>query len=133
MHQGNVVLVGNAVSDVTHRITADGTHWAKFRIVVQYSRFDRRRNEWVDGEPSFLNVVAWRTLAENVAASIHRGDPVIVSGKFRVRNWEYNGKTGTDIDVDAQAIGHDLARGRAEFSRPKRVAEGSIEPVEPAA
>lgn len=67
-----------------------------------------------------MSVVTWRSLADNVGASIRKGDPVVVSGRLRVREWQSNGRQGTDVEIDATAIGHDLTRGVATFQRVKR-------------
>lgn len=130
MNEGSVTLTGNVVTDVRHHSTAQGHKMARFRMVVQPRRFDKTLERWVDTEASFYSVVAWRTMAENVADSVRKGDPIIVSGRIRVREWERDGRNGTTVEVDAQAIGHDLSRGRTQFRRPARGIEGSLEPVE---
>ena len=64
----------------------------------------------------------FRGLAANVAASIRKGDPVIVSGKLRTSVWEKDGQTQERLTLEADAIGHDLNRGTAMFRRTPRVA-----------
>ncbi len=120
MQEGIITVVGTAVSDTRHHVTAAGHHVARFRIAVQPRRFDRASGCWVDQESSFMSVVTWRSLADNVGASIKKGDPVVVSGRLRVREWQGNGRQGTDVEIDATAIGHDLTRGVATFQRVKR-------------
>ncbi|MFD0530150.1 single-stranded DNA-binding protein [Kitasatospora arboriphila] len=44
-------------------------------------RFDRGTGDWVDGETSWVTVVAWRWLATNLVSSVNKGDPVVVSGR----------------------------------------------------
>ena len=53
-------------------------------------------------------------------ASVHRGDPIVVQGVLRVRQWDHNEKSGTSVEIDAQSVGFDLARGTAVFSRARR-------------
>lgn len=120
MQEGIITVVGTAVSDTRHHTTADGHHVARFRIAVQPRRFDRASGRWVEQQSSFMSVVSWRALADNVGASISKGDPVVVSGRLRVREWESNGRQGTDVEIDATAIGHDLTRGVATFERVRR-------------
>lgn len=120
MQEGTVTVVGTAVSDTRHHTTAEGHHVARFRIAVQPRRFDRASGKWVEQQSSFMSVVSWRTLADNVGVSISKGDPVVVSGRLRVREWESNGRQGTDVEIDASAIGHDLTRGVATFERVRR-------------
>ncbi|MGH3490232.1 MAG: single-stranded DNA-binding protein [Actinopolymorphaceae bacterium] len=68
-----------------------------------------------------VTVVCWRALAENVAASLHKGEPVVATGRLRVEPWEKDdGRTGTSVEVEAQVVGHDLSRGTSAFRRTRR-------------
>ncbi len=132
MNESTVVLVGNAVTDVHRHTTTNGHTLARLRMVVQERRFDRGLDRYVDGEPSYFTVIAWRQVAENVIASVKRGDPIVVSGRLRVREWQAeDGRTRTSSEVTANAIGHDLARGRTVFSRPSKSVEGAGSVVTP--
>ena len=63
----------------------------------------------------------WRRLADNVRASLRKGDPVIVKGKFRTRSYtDKEGTVKTEAEIVADTIGHDLSRGIANFIRPPR-------------
>jgi single-strand DNA-binding protein len=74
-----------------------------------------------DGPTSFVTVLCWRTLADNVAVCLRKGEPVLVRGRLRVREYESkDGSRGTETEVDASSIGHDLSRGVAHFSRTRR-------------
>lgn len=120
MNEVSVTVVGNVVSEVRSAVTRNGTVVASFRIVSSERRFDRATGEWSDGEAMYLGVSCWRAMAENVAASVHKGDPVVVNGRLRVRDWEKDGKRGREIEVDAASVGHDLARGISTFARTAR-------------
>jgi len=118
MNECSVVLMGNAVSEVHRHTTSNGDVMARFRMVVHERRYDRTLERYVGGESSYFNVVAWRHTAENVLASVNRGDPVIVSGRLRIREWTSDtGQLKVSSEVSVQAIGHDLSRGRTAFSR----------------
>jgi len=120
VNESSITLVGNAVTDVRLRSTGAGVPFATFRLASNPRRFDRESARWIDGDPLFVTVVCWRILAENVAASLVQGDPVVVTGRLRVKEWEKGDKKGTSVEVDAQAVGHDLARGRSQFTRVRR-------------
>lgn len=117
MQQGTATVIGTAVTDVRHTVTRDGQSLARFRAVVRPRRFDRQSDQWVDQEPSFVSVICWRTLADNVVASVVKGDPVIVSGRLRVREWQNGDRQGIDVEVEAVSVGHDLCRGASRFTR----------------
>ena len=116
-------VIGNAVTDVSLRVTSSGTSVASFRIASNSRRFDKSTNSWVEQEPSYLSVTAWSQLAENVALSVHKGQGLVVTGKLKVRQWQDADKSGTNVEIDAIAIGHDLNRGTSEFTKVKRVSE----------
>ena len=116
-------VIGNAVTDVSLRVTSTGASVASFRIASNSRRFDKSTNSWIDQEPSYLSITAWSQLAENVALSVHKGQGLVVTGKLKVRQWQDSDKSGTNVEIDATAIGHDLNRGTSEFTKVKRVSE----------
>ena len=116
-------VIGNAVTDVSLRVTSTGASVASFRIASNSRRFDKSTNSWIDQEPSYLSITAWSQLAENVALSVHKGQGLVVTGKLKVRQWQDGDKSGTNVEIDAIAIGHDLNRGTSEFTKVKRVSE----------
>jgi single-strand DNA-binding protein len=92
------------------------------KVVVRVawnSRFaDRVTGEWKDGKTSFANVNCWRKMAPNVVMSLRKGQPIVVTGRLQVR--EYDDKEGRHriaVDIEADAIGHDLSRGVGHFQR----------------
>jgi single-strand DNA-binding protein len=127
-----VTVVGNLVDDPKLRTIEAGKDVASFRIASTSRRFDRESQRWVDSGQLFLGVSCWRELAGNAAASLRKGDPVIVSGKLSTRTYEKDGQTRSVCELEALAVGPDLARGTAVFRRtPKPVEEPAGAPAEP--
>ncbi|MEV6109954.1 single-stranded DNA-binding protein [Streptomyces sp. NPDC051940] len=120
MYNTVVTVVGNVATAPDFRISQNGTPAVRFRLASTERRFDQAANTWVDGQTSFYTVWAYRALAEHVASSLSVGDPVILQGRLRVRDWEHEGKQYADTQIDASAIGHDLARGTSAFHRAAR-------------
>jgi single-strand DNA-binding protein len=89
---------------------------------------DRETGEWTDGETSFVTVLCWRTLADNVAKCLHKGEPVLVKGRLHVRPYEKDGVSRLAVEIEATSVGHDLARGVASFQRPRRPAAENATP-----
>jgi single-strand DNA-binding protein len=119
MHlQSTVTLVGNLVDDVTYRTAGDSTV-ATFRLACSNGYRDRRQDRWVE-TTTYLRVSAWRQLGENAVASLAKGQPVVVVGRLRQREYENDGRRITVVDVEADFIGHDLNRGVAAFRRNAR-------------
>ncbi|PRH78278.1 single-stranded DNA-binding protein [Streptomyces solincola] len=111
-----VTVTGNVATAVEYRDTATGG-LAKFRFAATARRYDREKALWTDGPTSFYTVIAWRHLGANLAASVSVGDPLVVHGRLRVREEEWEGKRRTFVDIDATAAGHDLTRGTSAFRR----------------
>ncbi|WP_433301733.1 single-stranded DNA-binding protein [Actinoplanes sp. CA-030573] len=121
MFDTNLVVVGNVLTAPEwRRIASSGALVANFRVASTARRYDRENSRWVDGNNLRVRVVAWRKLAEGIASSITVGDPVIVQGRLYTRDWkDDNGNPRISFEMEAYAIGHDLARGRAKFFRAK--------------
>jgi single-strand DNA-binding protein len=129
MNETMISITGNVATDLRFVRSERGTPLASFRLASTERRYDRGRGEWTDGRTSFVTVVCWRSLAENAAASLRKGDPVVVFGRLRVVPWEReDGRAGTSVEVVAHAIGHDLSRGTSAFRRTRREPDGDAIP-----
>lgn len=123
MNETYTTLVGNVVSDVKQRRTMEGIKVVHFRVASNERRFDRSTGEWTDGEQLFVNVTCWRRVANGVVASLNKGDPLLVTGRLYTRNYEHEGQRRVSVELDAQAVGPDLARCTAEVRRNQSAAE----------
>ena len=112
-----VTVSGLVATTPRHLVTQDGLPITSFRMAASHRRFDRTANKWVDGETNWFTVTAFRQLAINSAGSISKGERVLVTGKLRVRDWDNGERAGTSVEVEAEALGHDLTWGTAVFTR----------------
>ncbi|MFJ4537669.1 single-stranded DNA-binding protein [Streptomyces tibetensis] len=119
MNETMVCAVGRVATQPVYREVASGPS-ARFRLAVTARYWDREKNTWTDGHTNFFTVWANRQLATNTAASLTVGEPVIVQGRLKVRTDVREGQSWTSADIDAVAIGHDLAWGTAAFRRAGR-------------
>ncbi|HWL03243.1 MAG TPA: single-stranded DNA-binding protein [Microbacteriaceae bacterium] len=99
-----------------------GLNITSFRLASQQRRYDRAQSKWVDGDTNWYSVIAFRALSENAGASLKKGDRVIVRGRLRMRDWTNGERTGMTVEIEADAIGHDLAWGRTEYRKVIRTA-----------
>jgi single-strand DNA-binding protein len=79
-----VCLIGNLTKDVELQTTKDGVSVAKFTIAVNRPY----ENDKGEHDTDFLQVVAWRGLADNVAKYVKKGNKVGVSGEIRTGSYE---------------------------------------------
>jgi single-strand DNA-binding protein len=117
MSQGGfVTLVGFVAKEPSLRTTKDGTHVADVRIGATTRILDRQTGEWTDRDTSYFTVTCWRRLADHAKASLHKGDPVLVKGRFRTNSYEdKTGRLRTEVDIVADTVGHDLSRGITNY------------------
>ncbi|MFZ9628308.1 MAG: single-stranded DNA-binding protein [Ilumatobacteraceae bacterium] len=115
MAESSVTLVGNITKEPEIRYTSGGRATVSFGLAV--SRRYQVNNEWQE-QTSFFNVVAWGTLAENVAASLSKGSRVVVTGRLEQRTYETKeGEKRNVVEVIADEIGPSLRWARAEVER----------------
>ncbi len=117
MNNSTIQAIGNVATEIRLNTTPEGIPVASFRLAATERKFDRETSRWVDGEVNWYTVSCWRALAENVANSVQKGDPVVVIGRLNVRTWERDERSGTSVDITADIVGHDLARGTTSFKR----------------
>ena len=83
--ENSVTLVGNLTKDPELRYTTGGRGVASFGLAV--NRRYQVNGEWQE-QVSFFNIVAWGDLGENAAASLNKGNRVIVTGRLEQRSYE---------------------------------------------
>lgn len=95
-----------------------GTRVTTFRLAATPRYFDRGSGQWVNGDTNWFSVSCFRELAMNVQCSVKKGEPVLVTGRLRVRQFDRKeGGTGTSVGIEAESVGHDLVLGTATYAR----------------
>ena len=120
--EAQVHITGYAGTEVENR--GNGTVSA-FRLAC--TPRIKTKSGWSDGNTTWIEVACFRTLAQHVAQSVRKGDPVLVVGKLRTNIWEKDGQTRERLVLEADMVGHDLNRGTSIFQRPPRLASTDSE------
>ncbi|MBI5161393.1 MAG: single-stranded DNA-binding protein [Micrococcales bacterium] len=113
-----ITVLGSVGNDPTLSHHPNDLAIAKFRLASTTRRFDKGEQKWVDADTTWYTVTAFRSLAEHVAASVVKGQPVIVTGRLKVEQWTKEQRSGTSFEIEAELVGHDLRWGTAAFTRP---------------
>lgn len=113
-----VTFIGNLTDDPELRFTQGGHAVCTIRLA------SNRRYE-VDGqqreETTYLNVVAWRELADNIAETFSKGDRAIAIGKLKVRSYENkDGQTVWVTEIEADEVAPSLRWAKASIERNTR-------------
>jgi len=107
MNNSPITIVGNMTDDPEIMTLASGTKKASFSVAVPH-RFNRN-GEWEE-TTSFLNVVAWGYLADNIGP-LEKGLGVIVVGRMVQRSYENDeGQRRYVHEVVADNIGINTTR-----------------------
>ncbi len=123
-----ITVVGNIATTPDNRTTSTGVQITTFRVASTQRRLDRVTGRWEDVHTNWFSVSAYRGLAEHAFTSLHKGDRVVLTGRLRVRNWDNGTRQGTAVDIDAEAIGHDLQWGTTVFSKDEHNPGSAVAP-----
>jgi single-strand DNA-binding protein len=125
----SITVTGLIATTPRHVVTSEGLPITSFRLASSQRRYDRASEKWVDASTNWYTVTAFRQLAINAVPSLAKGDRVVVSGRLRVRDWQNDDRTGTNVEIEAESIGHDLFWGTATFTRTVTVPSEGVEAV----
>jgi single-strand DNA-binding protein len=116
--ENSVTLVGNMTKDPELRYTTGGRAVASFGLAV--NRRYQVNGEWQE-QVSFFNIVAWGDLGENAAASLAKGNRVVVTGRLEQRSYETkDGEKRSVTEVIADELGPSLRWAQAQVERISR-------------
>lgn len=125
-----ILIRGFTASDPALSTLPNGVPVVNFRL-ASTPRWQDATGTWKEGTTNWYTVKAYRRLAQNIATSIEKGQPLVVSGRQRISRWNReDGTQGTTVEVDALGIGHDLNYGTSTFARTvekRTVNEGSLQ------
>ena len=74
-----IVLIGRLTQDPDIRYTVEGVPFVRFSLAV-----DRWRNKGTD----FINITAWRKLAEICSQYLKKGRLILIEGRIQVRSYD---------------------------------------------
>ncbi|MEU8041723.1 single-stranded DNA-binding protein [Streptosporangium sp. NPDC049078] len=129
-----VTLTGNVAAPPRQHTFPDGSRVTSLKIASTSRYYDRENQQWRNGETTYFGVRCFRGLADNVAQSVQMGQPVVVQGRLRIREFAHEGERRFMPEVEANSLGHDLRWGLGSFTKPQRggpvAALGSAERIE---
>jgi single-strand DNA-binding protein len=124
-----VKLTGWVTKDPNLRRTnGDQTPVCTIRVGAASRWPDKTTGEWREGPASYFDVVCWRGLAVNVAASVRKGHMITIHGTFRSRDWtDKENNARTSLEITASSVGHELTYGWTHYNRTTRASSQSAE------
>ena len=114
-NEPTTTITGNLTADPELRVTPTGRPVAAFTIANTPRFPDRTTGEWQDGETWFVRCSAWGDTAENITASLSRGNAVVATGRLRCRTWEdKDGSKRATVEMTVDDLGPSLRRATAK-------------------
>lgn len=112
-------IQGNATQDAAIHRFEDGGCRTGFTVAVNDTYYDPRDGEWKERKPEFVRVqVRRKSLAENVARSVKKGMPVLVSGRLVTNEWvDREGGRRTELTLHADNVGVELTHGSVSYEK----------------
>jgi single-strand DNA-binding protein len=124
-----ITVTGVVGSDPRAITTSQQLPITSFRLASARRYFNRATNAWEDAGTNWYTVSAFRNLAFNTNASLRKGEHVIVHGRLKQRPWQAGDKAGIAIEIEADAIGHDLNWGLTQLHRLEQSPRPAADPV----
>ncbi|WP_308799614.1 single-stranded DNA-binding protein [Agromyces silvae] len=112
-----ITVTGIVGSDPRAIVTGQQLPITSFRLASTRRYFNRTTNSWEDAGTNWYTVSAFRQLAFNANASLRKGEHVLVHGRLKQRPWQAGDRAGVAIEIEADAIGHDLSWGMTQLRR----------------
>ena len=119
-----VALEGRLTADPEAGTSASGTDWARFDIAVNDRRLNDETGQWEDGDVIFHQVATFGAQARHVAASLSKGDNVVVNGDLKFGSYEKDGVTRETRQVIADTVGASLKFNNVEIAQNAPKAKG---------
>lgn len=108
-------IIGNLATD-PEVVQAGTIQITKLRVIENTGEY--RQGKWQTHPDATTHFVEAKfELGENVAATLHKGDPVIVVGHEHTSSWGDEGQKQYGRVLEADNIGVDLYRATAEVHR----------------
>jgi single-strand DNA-binding protein len=119
-------VAGIITTGPTLTYTQGGTAAGKFTLLVSRTWTDKA-GERKETRASF-HVVTWGTLAENVCASVLKGDRVVVWGRLEERTWEDDHRQEhSRLELTASEVGASVLFSTLEVTKNPRRGESAVQ------
>lgn len=117
--QGIITITGRIGSEPA-QFGEEPRNGVQFRLGCTPGYMDAN-HEWRKLPTTWITIKAFRTLALNAFNSLHKGDPVLISGRLVTEEWTTNaGELRSRVAIEASVIGLDLNYGICTYRKMPR-------------
>lgn len=97
-----VTIMGNLTRTPELRVTPQDMSVVNFSLALNRS-YKGTNDEWQE-DTTFVDVVAWSKLAEQISGRVDKGNRVLVQGRLQSRSWEQDGVKKSKLEVLATDV-----------------------------
>lgn len=128
-----IIIAGNLTRDPEMRTTPSGAQVCRISLAVNRSYRGSDGNQ-VE-QTSFFDCSAWGKVAEIFAQYLHKGDPLLVSGRMDQRSWEdqqtHQKRYAFEVSVeDFNFLSGGKGNDGGNYSAPAPAASEEVTPTE---
>lgn len=114
-----ITVIGNITHEIAEKDlrNANGNSVINLNVASTPSKFNKDTGKMEQDESNtvFWRLAIWRKQAENVLASLKKGQRVIAQGRVKANNWtDDNGAKRHDLVLEVTEIGPSLLFGKTE-------------------
>lgn len=101
-----------------------GTPIARMRLVAASRK--KVGDKWEDDKTLWINATAFKSLAENIAGSLQKGDLVLVTGRLEPNDWtDKEGVEHKSMALIVNTVGPSLQFAEAKVTKAERTASAA--------
>lgn len=101
-----------------------GTPIARLRMVAASRKKDG--DKWIDDKTLWINATAFKSLAENIAGSLQKGDLVLITGRLEPNDWtDKDGNEHKSMAIVLNTVGPSLQFAEAKITKAERTASAA--------
>lgn len=120
-----ISITGTLGKDPEGKTSNAGKPFARFSLAWSESSKDQQGN-WQDGPTQWVQVTCFGRVAQNLVASLHKGDRVNVTGRIKPESWSSQQGEQTVLALTADAVSPDLTFASVQVQKNPKGGQGGF-------
>ena len=118
-----ISITGTLGKDPEGKTSNAGKPFARFSLAWSESSKDQN-GQWTDGPTQWVQVTCFGRVAQNLVASLHKGDRVNVTGRIKPESWPSQQGEQTVLALTADTVSPDLTFASVQVQKNPKGQQG---------
>lgn len=118
-----ISITGTLGKDPEGKTSNAGKPFARFSLAWSESSKDQN-GQWMDGPTQWVQVTCFGRVAQNLVASLHKGDRVNVTGRIKPESWSSQQGEQTVLALTADTVSPDLTFASVQVQKNPKGQQG---------